>query len=44
VPYDDEPYIEPWTGWRLVTFWLCAGVFSCAVFWGIGEALLAVLS
>lgn len=43
-PTNEELGIKPWTAWRLVTFWLCAGVFSCAVFWGIGEALLAVLS
>ena len=31
VPSDPEPYIEPWTGWRLVLAWTIAWLLSAGI-------------
>ena len=42
--FDDEPYVEPWKGWKLVSAWILLMVFSWGLAIGFGFAMLRVLA
>jgi len=42
-PTADEPYIEPWTGWRLIAAWTALALASWLIVYGVGLAVYEIV-